>query len=476
MAIDVGALKPTGQRIESVMGYGGGEPQYDTWYTSPEGVQVFQRPDGQYYTVNNGQMYTFDPAGNQTGQIATGGGSFWDNTLGKYGLGDIGTTVANDPKFLAFLGTAAGGAYASSLAGGGAAATGAGGATASGAGSAPLGSGLSVGGAPSAAGMGGGTGLVAGGAPAAAGMGGGTGLTTAAAGGGTLGAGGVTAGLGAATGVGSTGMGGGGSGAGNAAGNAAGSSMLDSALSYAKNNPGLVGAGLGALAGAASGSVDVTQTGKRGLVDYALPAGQDYARMAQDTIGGKYLGQGLGTNPYSGANPYLGQSMDNVSRRMTDAYKNGTAAQTMGQFAQAGAFGGSAHQQFAESQNRAFADSLGQTLGNMQMQDYTTQQGLAENQLNRNLQQFQGERANMMGASTGLGNLGQTSTSTMQGVGPVQGALAGAMGGWAMGNSWGQSAPQQVGTMGNQGLATNVQQNPNAVKYSGIQPNFYGAY
>ena len=130
MAIDVGALKPTGQRIESVMGYGGGEPQYDTWYTSPEGVQVFQRPDGQYYTVNNGQMYTFDPAGNQTGQIATGGGSFWDNTLGKYGLGDIGTTVANDPKFLAFLGTAAGGAYASSLAGGGAAATGAGGVTA----------------------------------------------------------------------------------------------------------------------------------------------------------------------------------------------------------------------------------------------------------------------------------------------------------------------------------------------------------
>jgi hypothetical protein len=439
MAIDVGALKPTGQRIESVMGYGGGEPQYDTWYTSPEGVQVFQRPDGQYYTVNNGQMYTFDPAGNQTGQIATGGGSFWDNTLGKYGLGDIGTTVANDPKFLAFLGTAAGGAYASSLAGGGAAATGAGGATASGAG-------LGTGGMSAAE-------LAA--MDAAGGAMAGTGVPAAA-----TGALGTTAA----------------SGLGDAAASTAGSSMLDSALSYAKNNPGLVGAGLGALAGAASGSVDVTQTGKRGLVDYALPAGQDYARMAQDTIGGKYLGQGLGTNPYSGANPYLGQSMDNVSRRMTDAYKNGTAAQTMGQFAQAGAFGGSAHQQFAESQNRAFADSLGQTLGNMQMQDYTTQQGLAENQLNRNLQQFQGERSNMMNASTGLGNLGGTNTSTMEGVGPVQGALAGALGGWAMGNSWGQSAPQQVGTMGNQGLATNVQQNPNAVKYSGIQPNFYGAY
>ena len=438
MAIDVGALKPVG-RMESVMGYQGGEPQYDEVFTSPEGVQVMRRPDGQYYTVGGGQMYMFDGQGNMTNQFATGGGSFWDNTLGKYGLGDIGTTVANDPKFLAFLGTAAGGAYASSLAGGGATASGAGGAA----------SGATTGGV-------------------------GTGAMSAAELAAMDAAGGAMAGTGvpaAATGaLGTTAA----SGLGDAAASTAGSGLLDSALSYAKNNPSLVGAGLGALAGAATGSVDATQTGKRGLVDYALPAGQSYAQMAQNTINGQYLGQGLGTNPYAGANPYLDQSMDNVSRRMTDDYKNGTAAQTMGQFAQAGAFGGSAHQQFTESQNRAFADSLGQTLGNMQMQDYTTQQGLAENQLNRNLQQFQGERSNMMGASTGLGNLGQTSTSTMQGVGPVQGALAGAMGGWAMGNSWGQSAPQAVGSMGNQGLGTNVQQPQNAVRYSPTQPMLYG--
>lgn len=247
------------------------------------------------------------------------------------------------------------------------------------------------------------------------------------------------------------------------------------AADFAKSNPGLIGAGLGALAGAAQGNVDQTQTASRGLVDYALPAGQAYAGMAQDTIGGKYLGQGLGTNPYAGANPYLGTAMDNVAKRMTDAYRTGTASQTMGQFAANGAFGGSAQQQFQESQNRAFGDALGQTLSGMQMQDYTTQQGLAENSLNRQLQQFMAERQNMMGASQGLGNLGATQTSTVQGVGPVQGALAGALGGYAMGQQWGQSAPQQVGGLGAQPLATNVQQPANATLYAGNNPNFYGA-
>lgn len=117
MAIDINALQPVG-RIESIMGRLGGEPQYDTWYQTPEGVDLYQRPDGRYYTVNSGQMYMFDPSGNLTNQFATGGGSFWDNTIGKYGLGQIGTDIANDPKFLAFLATAAGGAYASSVAGG----------------------------------------------------------------------------------------------------------------------------------------------------------------------------------------------------------------------------------------------------------------------------------------------------------------------------------------------------------------------
>lgn len=275
---------------------------------------------------------------------------------------------------------------------------------------------------------------------------------------------------------------------------------------FVRDNPGLVGAIGGGLAGALSGNVDLTNTSNmnrtesssatRGLADYAMPAGRDYANMAQDTIAGKYLGQGLGTNPYAGQNQFLNSAMDNVSRRMTDAYRDGTASQTMGQFAQGGAFGGSAMRQYQESQNRAFGDSLGSALTGMQMQDYTQQQGLAENQLNRQLSQFQGERNNMMGASGGLANLGgtntqqatanQENTSTVQGVGPVQGAIAGALGGWAMGNQSRASPSQQpaVGGLGGQPLTLGMQQPQGAVSYNqpglnntmlyaGGNPNFY---
>ncbi len=108
---------------------GGDTGARSTIYETPEGQQIFQEANGRYWGTYNdgtgGKMVSFDPQGNVVGNISTGGGSFWDNTFGRYGLGDIGTTIANDPKFLAFLGTAAGGALASSCAGGaGAAASG----------------------------------------------------------------------------------------------------------------------------------------------------------------------------------------------------------------------------------------------------------------------------------------------------------------------------------------------------------------
>ena len=76
---------------------------------------------------------------------------------------------------------------------------------------------------------------------------------------------------------------------------------------------------------------------------------------------------GRNANPYAGSNPYLQNSintaMDDVSGRINSQF-NGNA------------FGGTAHQQ-------TLARELGNISSNMRMQDYTTQQGLAENQLNR---------------------------------------------------------------------------------------------
>lgn len=190
------------------------------WLTDSQGNNYYRRPDGGFTGPGSTGSLTafYDAQGNFLGERETGRGSLWDNTLGKYGLGDIGTTVANDPKFLAFLGTAAGGAYASSLAGGGAAASGAGGAA----------SGATTGGV-------------------------GTGAMSAAELAAMDAAGGAMAGTGvpaAATGaLGTTAA----SGLGDAAASTAGSGLLDSALSYAKNNPNLVGT-IGDLLGGYLGS------------------------------------------------------------------------------------------------------------------------------------------------------------------------------------------------------------------------------
>lgn len=89
-----------------------------------------------------------------------------------------------------------------------------------------------------------------------------------------------------------------------------------------------------------------------------------------------------GTNPYSGANPFLensiNQAMGDVGSRI-DSKFNGNA------------FGGTAHQQ-------TLARELGNIQSGMRMQDYSTQQGLAENAVNRGMQagQFNIGNANAM--------------------------------------------------------------------------------
>jgi len=402
---------------------------------TPDGKQMFKRsgPDGTYYETPR--------VGESAIRFREGANGWEPEQLSQGGWSQLGKNAYQDPRFMSFLAVAAGGAIAASYAGAGAAG-GAGSGAAGGVGTANMSAGQLA--AMDAAG----------GGMAGTGLGGGA----AAAGG--------TAAAGAATGLG----GGSSAGLGGAAGTtAAGGGLLSQAGNFLSNNPGLVGAGLGAIAGAVSGNVDMTTNASRGLADYALPAGQAYAGMAQNTINGQYLGQGLGTNPYAGANPFLDKAMGDVAGRMTDAYKNGTAAQSMGQFQQGGAFGGSAHQQFMEGQNRAFADSLGSTMNNMSMQDYTTQQGLAENSLNRQLSQFQGERNNMMGAAGGLAQLGGTATQTQEGVGPWQGAIGGGLAGWGMGM---QSQQQPTGYgLGGQPITTGVQMPQNAVKYQPTVPN-----
>lgn len=106
-----------------------------------------------------------------------------------------------------------------------------------------------------------------------------------------------------------------------------------------------------------------------------------------------------GTNPYLGQNnPYLNnainQAMGDVTSRIDSKFNNN-------------AFGGTAHQQ-------TLARELGNVSNNMRMQDYTQQQGLAENDVNRNLQTQQFNIGNQNAMNQFNANLGMSNIDRQQ--------------------------------------------------------------
>lgn len=96
------------------------------------------------------------------------------------------------------------------------------------------------------------------------------------------------------------------------------------------------------------------------------------------------LGQ-LGTNQYAGPNQYLQQNIDaamgDITRNYNDAIAPGLTTQMVG----SGSFGNTGNQAVTQNSLNDLTKNLGNTAASMRMQDYTAQQGLAENQLNRNL-------------------------------------------------------------------------------------------
>jgi hypothetical protein len=129
-------------------------------------------------------------------------------------------------------------------------------------------------------------------------------------------------------------------------------------------------------------------------------------------------------NMFAGNNPYFRDTMLSGMEDITNAYQRGTAADTKSAFTRAGVFGGSAHEnavanneaglgknlsQFADSMlNQQYNRSAGledSYLGrDVQNQQYnrSTSSGLAENQLNRGFQGYEGERGRM-GNAVGQG-------------------------------------------------------------------------
>lgn len=96
-----------------------------------------------------------------------------------------------------------------------------------------------------------------------------------------------------------------------------------------------------------------------------------------------YLGA---QNAYAGPNPYLDQAIQKTQGDIARNYAAGTGAQTLAQFRNAGAFGGSAMQETQDMQNKTLGDALSNASSQMRMQDYGLQQQISAQDLARNSQ------------------------------------------------------------------------------------------
>ncbi len=136
------------------------------------------------------------------------------------------------------------------------------------------------------------------------------------------------------------------------------------------------------------------------------------SNQIQDTLGGKYMGQGA--NPFGGqsdnpwvsqyrnqvaynGNPYAG--MDNPAFKsmlqsgkedITNAYNQGTSAELTRMMNMSGAFGGSAHQNAMANNQAALGKQLGQFEAGMQNDQYNRSGQMSEAGLNRGAQAEEG--------------------------------------------------------------------------------------
>ena len=156
------------------------------------------------------------------------------------------------------------------------------------------------------------------------------------------------------------------------------------AMATGNSNP------LGAMNGARQGIED-TLGGKYLSGPDANP-GTD---RAANPFGGNYhnstIGNMTGTerNTFAGNNPYFRDTMLGGMKDITDAYQQGTAADTTRLFNQAGAFGGSAHVNKIANNEAALGKNLTSYTDSMLNQQFNRSAGLEDSFLGRDIQNQQ---------------------------------------------------------------------------------------
>lgn len=181
------------------------------------------------------------------------------------------------------------------------------------------------------------------------------------------------------------------------------------------------------------------QAGISGISGYAGNAA-GLANTATDYYQSLVNGGNPTTNPFTGNvtastianpftdpanNPYLAAQVAGANKQITDAYSNVTAPTTLAQFRNAGAFGGSAQDQYTGTQQKQLADSLSANTANMYGAAYNTAANVAQNVAGQQNQvalanQSVGTQANQATNQNYFQNI-QSILSAMQG---AQGAQA----------------------------------------------------
>jgi len=134
-------------------------------------------------------------------------------------------------------------------------------------------------------------------------------------------------------------------------------------------------------------------------------ASNDFIGQGVDNVNNNYIGLGVGgtsnpyigqntnvgSNQYAGSNPYLENAISKTLGDVTENYNDVINPQLAAMDRASGAYGNTGVNQTRSKSISDLSENLGNISSNMRMQDYSTQQQLAESDVNRRLQAQQND-------------------------------------------------------------------------------------
>ena len=205
-----------------------------------------------------------------------------------------------------------------------------------------------------------------------------------------------------------------------------------------------------------------------------MPYAQQIAQQGQQA--NPWLGkqsqqaQGAGSNPFGANNPFLTQAIDSASADATRNFQTTVQPALAAAQRASGSFGNSA---VGEMERNAYSD-FGRNLGNIangaRMQDYTAQQQLAENALNRT------QANNQFNAGLSAADLSRNLAGQFQGQGLGMQGLSQQLGAAQFDAGLGSNTSQFNANLGQNDLSRNSQLAQSLGQFNAGQQNSMGQF